>query len=321
MKRPLLFASVAVFLLSFNSCVIFQAARAVQGIQEALTAESDFGLAAGALPTLIKVQEGLLAASPEDQGTIVGTAQLYIMYGNAFVQGPAQDLPSREFEKKRSEDLRARNLYRRAFVLLEPALNRKAPGIVETFRKGQTDKDGLPAGAKAMLARFGKADVAMMYWSAASILAAFSIDPLDMRESSIVSLAKAFLDRGLELDPAYDNGTLQDLAVSVYGSFPPELGGDKARAESAFRKGMEITGGRSPGLYVTYAATICVPNDDYAGFKKNLDAALAIDPEANPKSRLMTLITQNSARRMLAHAEDYFLSIPGDGAVPDPSNQ
>ena len=89
-----------------------------------------------------------------------------------------------------------------------------------------------------------------------------------------------------------------------------ELGGDPKVALAAYKKGIEITKGQSASLYVTYAGTISVATDDYRGFKSSLDAALAIDPDRNPKTRLATIIAQANARRMLAHAGDYFLQIP-----------
>jgi predicted anti-sigma-YlaC factor YlaD len=303
MKRlPIL--AVAVAMLVPSSCVIFSAAK---GIQTAFMSESDLGLAGDAFPVLIKVEEGLLAASPRDQATIVQTASLYVMYGNAFVQGPAEALPSARYEEKKTADFRARALYRRAFALLGPALERRAPMLLPLFKTGTPAEDGLPAGAAALLSKFGKKDIALLYWSSASILAAFAVDPLDMQSGSYVGLAKALLDRSLALDPAWDGGTLQELALSVYGSFPPVLGGDRQKALAAWERGLEFSKGGTASLYVTYANTICVPDDDYAGFKKSLEAALAIDPDARPETRLATTLAQERAKRMLANAGDYFL--------------
>ena len=311
MKRALLAASLIAFLLT-DSCVVF---RTVNGIQDAFLEESDIGLAAGAMPALIKVQEGILAANPRDQGAIVQTAQLYVMYGNAFIQGPAQDLDAQHYREKRDADLRAKALYRRAFALLAPALDRRSRGIVEYWKKtppepidpSHPEKGGLPAGGRERLERFGKHDVPLLYWSSASILAAYAVDPLDINLSSIVGLAKALLDRALALEPEWNDGSLQELAVSVYASFPAELGGNRDIAMAAYKKGLEITQGHSASLYVTYAGSLCVSDDDYAGFKASLAAALAIDPDADPMTRLATTIAQANARRMLAHAGDYFL--------------
>lgn len=313
MKRALIAASIGALLAS--SCVVL---RTADGIKEAFVEESDIGLAAGAFPTLIKVQEGLLRADPRNEDAAVQTAQLYVMYGNAFVQAPAEDLDVQHYADKRAADLRARALYRRAFALLGPLLDRRAPGIVELWRKATPQpldlpdprERGLPKGGYELLQRFAMRDLPLLYWSSASILAAYAVDPLDLRESSIVGLAKALMDRALALGPDWDGGSLQELALSVYASFPPELGGDRERALAAYRRGLEITKGGSASLYVTYASTICVAADDYAAFKASLESALAIDPDANPPTRLATVIAQHRARSLLDRAGDLFLDVP-----------
>ncbi len=326
LKRSILTISLtALFLLLGDSCVVF---RTVNGIQDAFVEESDIGLAAGAMPSLIKVEEGVLAANPKNQNNIVQTAQLYVTYANAFIQGPAQDLDAQHFEEKHAADLRAKALYVRAFKLLGPALDRRAPGIVELWETGTLQSPdapdpaqrGMPKGGPALLARFAPKDLPLLYWSAASILAAYAVDPLDLKEASIVGLAKALLDRAIVLGPAWNDGSLQELAISVYASFPAELGGDQAIALAAYKKGLEITKGQSASLYVTYAGTICVTNDDYPAFKSALDAALAINPDTNPKTRLATTIAQTNARRMLAHAGDYFLQVPDQAPGTGSSN-
>jgi len=303
MRLRLLFLAPA-FMVLTASCAILGAAKGIEG---AFAGESDPELAAAALPALIKVEEGLLAADPRDQGTIVQTASLYVMYGNAFVQGPAERLPAERFEEKRVADLRARNLYRRAFALLGPALERRSPALLRTFTSATPGEDGLVPGQSKLLAPFARRDLPLLYWSAASILAAYSVDPLDLREASMVGLAKALLERALALDPAWDSGSLQELALSVYGSFPSYLGGDPAKAQAAYEKGSEINRGGSAPLLVTYAGTLCVARDDYPDFKRSLEAALAIDPDKRPSTRLATILAQDRARRMLARAGDYFL--------------
>jgi len=303
MKRPILLLAIALPLAFSDSCVVL---NTVKGIQTAFASESDPELAAAALPTLIKVEEGLLSASPRDQGTVVSTAQLYVTYGNAFIQAPAEAYGAQRWEEKRAADFRARALYKRASAILLPALDRRAPGIVATFKERSPGKDGLPEGGAALVSRFGKSDLGLLYWSSASLLAAFAVDPTDITASSNVGFAKALLDRALLIDSAYDGGSLQELAISVYGSFPPELGGNPEKALAAYKKGMEITKGQSPSLLVTYASTICVANNDYEGFKKSLEAALAISPDARPENRLATVIAQGRARRLLAQAGDIF---------------
>ena len=70
---------------------------------------------------------------------------------------------------------------------------------------------------------------------------------------------------------------------------------------------MRVSGGKTPGPYVTYATAVCIPQGDEQGFDEALDKALAIDPDDVPATRLMTTIAQNKARYLKAHKGDYFV--------------
>jgi tetratricopeptide (TPR) repeat protein len=91
------------------------------------------------------------------------------------------------------------------------------------------------------------------------------------------------------------------------------MGGDKAQAEVHFQRALEKTGGNSAGAYVSYAQAICVPAQDYDTYRDCLEKALAIDPDADPSTRLVTIITQRKATWLLDNAWNYFSFLP----IPD----
>ena len=49
-----------------------------------------------------------------------------------------------------------------------------------------------------------------------------------------------------------------------------------------------------------------LPQQDRAQFKSLLQTALAINPDAEPNSRLVNLVLQRRARWLLAHTDDLF---------------
>jgi hypothetical protein len=59
---------------------------------------------------------------------------------------------------------------------------------------------------------------------------------------------------------------------------------------------------------MSLAIGIAKGKQDRAEFEKLLQQALAIDPDADPDNRLVTLITQRRARLLLAHLDDFFMS-------------
>jgi len=282
--RLLAAASAAALLLS--SCTIIKAATKIQTV---LAGEEDPGLAGQALPTFIMAQEALLEADPTNQDKVVTTASLYVMYANAFVQGPAATLPDEKFEEKQAAYDRAGALYRRSFRLLSGALDRRVPGLVEAAVDG-----------KAKLSKLRKADVPLLYWSAVSVLAGFSLNPLDFKSAHYLGVAPAFLARAAELDPAWNSGAIYGILASYYAGMPDYLGGDMSKAEAAYAKALEYSKGGTASLFVTYATSICEPKGDREGFEVSLKKALAVDPDARPDSRLETVLAQRDAKRLLA---------------------
>jgi predicted anti-sigma-YlaC factor YlaD len=299
MKPALVLTALAALAAaSMSSCTIIGAASKIQPV---LTGEEDPDLVAGALPTFILGSEALLEADPKSQDKVVTTASLFVMYANAFVQGPASILPDGRFEEKQAAFERAGALYRRAFRLLSGALDRRSPGIVEAAVDGKAD-----------WSRMRKADVPMLYWGAASVLAGFALNPVDFKIARYLALAPQLLARAAELDPAWNGGAIYGIYVSYYAGLPDYLGGSMAKAEEAYAKALRYSKGGNASLFVTYATAVCVPKEDLAGYKAALGKALAFDPAANPANRLETVLAQRSAKRLLAETDKYFIESEGE---------
>jgi len=289
-------------LLSLSSCAVLRAGGSVEKV---FLAEEDLVIAEATLPVLIKASEALLAGDPKDGGKAVTTASLYVMYASAFVSGPADLLPDEEYEAKGRAARRAQALYRRASRLLLPLLEDRAPG----FLAADSDES-----AASKLSRFRKDDLPLLYWTAASLLGSFSIDPLSFEGAKGLLPARRLLARASALDPAWNSGALEELNLSLYASLPDYLGGSLEEAEKAYLRALEYSGGKSASVYVTYATSIAVVRDDYAAFKDALRKALAVDDEALPGSRLPNALAKDRAERLLAQPERYFLTTEGDPA-------
>jgi len=276
-----------------GSCAVLGAASKVATV---FLSEEDPALAAGALPTFIKASEMLLAADPKNRDKVVQTASLYVMYANAFVDGPASYLPDERFEERKVAADRASALYRRAYRLLSGNLESRYPGILEAAKGGD----------RTVLGRLRKDDVPLLYWSSASVFAAFGLNPLDFESAGNVGAASLFLARAAELDSAWNSGAIHELFLPLYASLPPYMGGDPAKAVESYEKALAFSKGQSASLFVAYATSICVPADDYPGYRAALERALAIDAAAKPEARLATVIAQKKARWLLDNADRYF---------------
>jgi predicted anti-sigma-YlaC factor YlaD len=85
------------------------------------------------------------------------------------------------------------------------------------------------------------------------------------------------------------------------------MGGSQDKARHHFEKAVEYSEGLSASPYVALASTVSVANQDLEEFRQLLKAAIAIDPDANPDNRLQNLLSQEKARWLLDHVEDFFL--------------
>ena len=306
--RKLLFVVCAFLLVIYASCsvnTLVANALTGEGSSTVFTGDSDPELVRDALPFAIKMYESLLEATPKHQGLMYTTGSLFIMYANAFVQGPADMLPFEEWQIKEEEVKRAKQLYLRGSEILCNALEAKYRG----FGRAAAQEGEL----QPFLKKCKKEDAGLLYWAAAGGIAAYSIDVLDFDLSARIPEWSAMVHRAYELDPDFGVAALDEFFILFYASLPELMGGDKELAKVHFQRALEKTGGNSVGAYVSYAQSICIPAQDYETFKDCLEKALAIDPNADISTRLVTILSQRKARWLLDTAYNFFsfLPIPG----------
>jgi predicted anti-sigma-YlaC factor YlaD len=268
------------------------------GGSEVFTGDDDPRLVADAMPFAIKMYEALLAEAPDHGGLILTTGSLFVMYANAFVQGPVEFLPSPRYEERRAAQERAKRLYLRGVEILRNGLERKYPGLGAASVEGGT--------LAPILAKMKKDDVPLLYWIAGGTLSAFSLDPFDYTLSLRVPECMAYAARAYELDPDFNSGALDDFYVLAYASLPPAMGGAPERVPLHFERALEKSGGKLAGPYVSYAQAVAIPAQDYDAFRFCLRKALDIDVDADRPNRLVNIISQQKARTLLGKAGDYF---------------
>ncbi|MDR2313967.1 MAG: TRAP transporter TatT component family protein [Spirochaetaceae bacterium] len=273
------------------------------GSNNAFLGDTDPRLVGDALPFAVKMYETLLEKNPDHPGLILTTGSLFVMYANAFVQGPAEMLPVGEYVKKLQELDRARKLYLRGAAILERGINNKYPGLI---RGAAELRDADPAQIQEQLGRVKKEDVALLYWYAAGNLSAYALSPFDLDLGTRVPLITLLVDRAYDLDPDFNQGALDDFYILFYGSLPEGMGGDPEKAKIHYGRALEKSKGLSAGPYVSYARAVAIPAQDYPAFRSNLEAALAIDIEAGAPTTLVNIINQEKARYLLGRAQELF---------------
>ncbi|MCL2066061.1 MAG: TRAP transporter TatT component family protein [Treponema sp.] len=309
-KRALLLVPAIIGCLFAPACSINKMAiNAVSnaltgdGSSDVFTGDSDPELVGDALPFAIKMYESLLSANPKHQGLMLTTGSLFIMYSNAFVQGPADMLPRSMYTEREQAKERAKKLYLRGVEILYRALELKYPGFTGSFQSGELPEK---------LAKMKKADVPYLYWAAAGGLSAYSLNPFDLDLGIRISEFYALVSRAYELDPDFNSGALDDFLFLFYASVPQAMGGDKEKAEIHYHRALEKSNGKLAGPYVSYAQAVSIPAQDYDTFKELLETALSIDPDEVPQNRLVNVMAQRKAQYLLDNAILYFVDFDLD---------
>jgi len=294
------------FFLSVSCSINKMAVNAVSdaltgtGSADVFTGDSDPELVGDALPFAIKMYEALLDKNPKHQGLRLTTGSLFVMYANAFIQGPAEMLDPIDSYYERLDSMeRAKKLYIRGKEILYTALEYKYPGF---------SKATVQEGLAPLLKKCKKDDVSLLYWAAAGGFAAYSIDVFDFDLGYNIPEWGAMMERAYELDPGFNQGAIDEFYILYYASLPENMGGDKAKAEVHFKRALEKSGGLTAGPYVSYAKAVCADaqNPNYDAFIENLNKALDIDPDLDKSNRLVNILTQRKAKHMLDYADDYF---------------
>lgn len=266
-----------------------------------VTGESDTVLVGEFFPTALKLYEIMQASNPDHQGLAVMTGSLNVMYANAFVQAPAERIPDDQFDRRYAEEKRAKMHYLRGRDYILAVFDTRYPG----FKAAMLSSD--EAAIQDFVAKLTERDVDAAYWCAAGALGAFALDPLDADLIGCLQGPVAMLERAAALAPDYSDGAIWQVLTAFYAAAPVDFGGDVERARACYDEAVRVSGGKSAGVYITYAESFCIPANDKAGFEEALAKALAINPDDDPSSRLMTLISQEKAQHLLEIEDEYFV--------------
>ena len=262
------------------------------------TEDDDIELIGGALPFSLKLTESLLAESPKNRNLLLTAARGYVLYAYAYVHFPAEQTAVEDLERAKVLRGRARRLYLRAFGYALRGLETETPGFGEALARE-------PEAAVAEVDGAATQNVAFLYWSASALGLAISVSKNDTAMLARLPEVEAMLQRALALDEAFDEGALHEFALVWAAAAPGRR--DPAAIERHYQRALALSGGRRASLFVAYAMATTLRAQDRARFEELMDRALAIDPDAEPDRRLLTVVAQRRAAWLLSRTDELFL--------------
>jgi hypothetical protein len=302
---PLLLAALLVVAgCSIKKLAINSLARTLAKSGDLFASDEDPELIRDAVPFALKTIEGLLAEAPDHPGLLLSACKSFTQYAYAFVETDARLLELSDYRSAAALEERALRLYLRARGYGLRLLELDHPGI-----GGRLISD--PEAAVAEID-----EVPALYWTGAAWGSAISLGKDRPDLVADLPVAAALIKRALQLDEAFEDGAIHAALIALE-SLPANMGGSLERARGHFDRAVELSGGRLAGPYVALAENVSVRTQDRQEFESLLAAAMAIDPDVAPASRLQNLILQKRARHMLDNAEELFLD--GDAIEGDES--
>jgi predicted anti-sigma-YlaC factor YlaD len=291
------------FFLVLSGCSLKR--LAVNRVGDALAAggtayasDDDPDLIKSAAPFSLKLMESLLEESPRHQGLLLASASGFTQYAYAFVQQDADELEEKDLTAAGDLRTRARRLYLRARNYGLRGLEARHKGFEKALREN----------SKEALRGTKKKDVPLLYWTAVSWAAAVSLSKDSPDLIGDLPLVEALLDRGLELDEAFDSGAIHSFLITYEMSRANGLGEPVTRSRQHFERAVALSGGCQAGPYVALAEAVSVQKQDLKEFESLLKKALAVNVDAKPQWRLVNLVMQRRAKWLLSRTDELFLN-------------
>jgi predicted anti-sigma-YlaC factor YlaD len=275
-----------------------KAADAVAASGTSFSSDDDPELVKAAAPFSLKLMESLLAENPRHTGLLASAASGFTRYAFAFVQEEADEVEPRDFAAAEALRTRARRLYLRAQRYGLRGLEVNHPGFAKA----------LTANPKSAVLLARKSDVPLLYWTAAAWASAISLSKDNPELIGQIPAMEALIDRALDLDESYGNGSIHTFLISYEMSRPGAGGDPAARARNHFDRAMALSRGTDASPLVALAEAVAIRKQDAKEFESLLNRALAINPDADPDQRLLNIVMQRRARWLLSRKSELFLA-------------
>lgn len=268
---------------------------ALSGAADEFARDEDPELVRGAIPFSLKVMETVLQEDPKNPQLLAGLCKGFSQFSYGFVLQDAEELDDKDrVAAKAARDratklfLRGRNYGMRYFELKHPNF-----------------AADLKADPKKAVQSMTKADVPVLYWTTIGWAGALSTSRDFMMLPQIPQF-EAMIDKALELDEAYEKGSIHAFFIT-YEMARLKTNGDRvANARKHYERAMELGGGKLVGPMVSYAESVLIPAKNRAEFEGLLKQALKVDVNAAPDYRVLNLIFQKRAKLLMSRTDKLF---------------
>jgi predicted anti-sigma-YlaC factor YlaD len=282
---------------SVRRYVVNQAADALAQSGAVYASDDDPELIKAAAPFSLKLIESLLVENPKHVGLLTSATSGFSQFAYAFVQQEADEVEPDDFAAAETMRARARRLYLRAQRYGIRGLEVTHPNFGEV----------LLADPETAVRTVSKADVPLLYWTAAAWGSAITLSKDNPELVAQIPAMEALIDRALELDESFGDGSIHTFLISYEMSRAGGAGDPAERSREHFARAMALAQGTDASPLVALAEAVSIRKQDVKEFESLLNQALAVNPDANPEKRLLNTVMQRRAQWLLSRKSELFL--------------
>jgi len=263
--------------------------------------DEDPELVRDALPVMLKIMEQLADGLPAHKGIRLALVRSFTSFGVAFLEEDGDRAQEKDVERGRVLYLRGKKMCLRAYEYGLSGLEISVPGFKKAFADGGSRQE-----RDRVLALVKKDDVPLLYWSGAALGSAIYMGKDDMKLVGDLPLVERLMKRALDLDEAWDEGSIHEFFVTYDGSRSAAQGGGPKRAKEHLDRALALSKNKKLSPLVSYAEAVTIDAQDKKEFTRLLQKVGDFDVDSDPDHRLVNIIAQRRAKWLLSRISDLF---------------
>lgn len=283
------YAALLLLLLTLllSSCTGFLTNRLLRPISGNLQQQTDINLVCEGTPSYLLMLDSILVSSPDDRALLLSAAKAYSGFSSALGECGASE--SRIAVVTEKAHLYGIHLLQHYLPLQE---------------SGNFSPQAGEAGFNRQLDQLKKDDVEDVFWGTFAWLAWIQSQRGSPSSIADLTVIEKIMEKLLELDEAYQEGSIH-LFFGVYHALKPAmLGGRPDLSKEHFEKALSLSQRQSLITQTTYAQTYARSIFDQELHDKLLKEVLSFAITDAPEFGLSNQIAKNRAKRLLE--ENYF---------------
>lgn len=257
--------------------------------------DDDPQLVKEAFPFNLKIIEILLDQDPDNREMLLTALSSFTMYSYGFLMEDAERLSLEDYKAGKELYDRANKLFKRALQYGLRGMELEYPEFAIWLEQREIDKNP-----------FVEEDITYLYWYSAALGGLISSshgNPI-----YVVDLPKVgwLLEKSIELDGAWNNGALYSAMISFTMSRPDAVENREQVARNYFDKAVKASSGKDCSVFVRFAESVCIKNQNKYEFIEKLNYVLNFNIESVKELRLTNTMAQSRAKWLMERIDELF---------------